>query len=109
MSSLNTSQAQNMFRIRQQHEEEQEGSNVAYEAAAIEVEVSHRLTDPFNERTYTEGAMHTQQKLLVSRDFWRSLTGVFEVLEGPVTQIDVERVGNVIRWSVLVKILIVPS
>ncbi len=109
MTALNTSQVQTMFRIRHQHEEEINASNTTWEVGAVAIKVMQRLSDPFDERAYTEAAMHTQQKLLQSREFWRGLTAVYDVLEGPAAEISVVRTGNVIRWSVLVKVLIVPT
>ncbi len=100
------------YQIRAQYQQGLDTGNVAYKAGAIELEMRHKLADGFDERTYTEGAMLTQQALLLSRAFWRSgnsgLTGIDQVVSGPEIEVDVTRVGRIIRWSVLVTFRITP-
>jgi len=109
MSAVAVGQAQTMYRIRHQYQTALEGSNVTWKQGFIEIEIAHRLSDAFNERAYTEAAMQTQQLTLLDRAFWRDLTGVYEVEEsdGPEVGLDVERAGNVIRWSVVCLVRIV--
>lgn len=111
MSASVAAQAQTMYRIRSQHQQAAEGSNTTYQSGAIEVVVSHRLSDPFDERAYTEGAMLTQQGTLLDRQFWRDLSGLFQVEDdgGPELEGNVERNGNIITWSVVVTFLITPA
>lgn len=110
MNASVASQSQTMYRIRSQYQQAEEGSNITWKAAAVEIEIAHRLSDVFNERAYTEGAMLTQQATLLDSSFWRALGGVYGLPTGggPNIELDVEIKGRVVRWSVLCTFLITP-
>ena len=89
------------YQLRVDHLTELEhGSNVAWQAATVNVAVHHQLSGA--ERTYTEGAMLIDQESLMSAAYWRAITGVYEVEEGPTLQDEAERTGNTVSYSMAV-------
>ena len=94
------------FQLRKDHLVKIEGSssNVAWEAATFTVTMHHELASPTAERTYTSGTMLTHQKSLANPAWWRAISGVYEVVEGPSLQSEAERVGNTISYSYAVSL-----
>lgn len=92
------------FQLRADHLTEIEGSssNVAWQAATINVVMHHELASPSAERTYTKGVMLTHQKSLMDPSWWRAITGVYGVEEGPTLQSEAERIGNTISYEMAV-------
>jgi len=92
------------YQVRVDHLTEIEGasSNVSWQAATVTVVVHHQLSGA--ERTYTEGAMLIDQESLMSAAYWRAITGVYGVEEGPTLQDESERVGNTISYSMAVSL-----
>jgi hypothetical protein len=82
-------------------------SNVNYALGNYVVTIAHRLSDATDEDTYLDGDMLADQTLLMARGFFRTVTGVRTVLEGPEPD-TVERVGNVIEYTVTVQLEIAP-
>lgn len=97
------------YRIRFQEQQGQRDSNQHIQHAAMELEISHHLTDRFDETAYIEGDMIAHQAELLDREWWRTLTSVRGVPEGPDLDGDVEREGNVISWVILVIVAIIPA
>ncbi len=97
-----------VYRIRFQEQLGQDDSNQHIQIAALELEVSHRLTDALDERAYTEGDMIAHQAALMDKTWWRDLASVRETVEGPELEGDVTREGNVISWVLLVIVAITP-
>ena len=92
------------FQLLKDHltEIEHGSSNVAWPAATITVTMHHQLSSSTNERAYTSSTMLTHQKSLMDPSWWRAISGVFEVREGPTLQSEAERVGNTISYSMAV-------
>jgi hypothetical protein len=89
------------YQLRKDHLTRIEGasSNVAYQAATFTVTIHHELASATAERTYTSGTMLTHQLSLANPAWWRAITGVYGVEEGPTLQSEAERVGNTISYS----------
>lgn len=81
-------------------------SNTNYPVGEYSIAVLHRLADPSDEETYREGAMATDQAVLMAPSFWR-VTGIKEVVEVPEMDRP-ERIGNIIEYTVSVQLAIVP-
>jgi hypothetical protein len=96
------------YRIRHQEQQTIRDSNQQIQSAALELEISHHLADRFDERAYTEGNMLAHMKELLDKEWWRTLAAVREITSAPEIEEDVERIGNVISWSVLVIVAITP-
>lgn len=96
-----------IYRLRHQEEQNARDSNQAIQGLSMELEISHNLADRFNERAYTEGDMLTHMASLLDKDFWR-VAAVREITGGPEMEINVAREGNIIYWSVVVIVAIVP-
>jgi len=94
------------FQLRKDYLTRIEGSssNIAYYAATLFVTIHHQLASATAERTYTSGAMLTHQKSLSDPAWWRAISGVFEVIEGPTLQSEAERNGNTISYSYAVSV-----
>jgi len=84
-------------------------SNVTYEVGRIQLIVNYHLAAWNAEDTYTHGDMLTWQSAVMDEDWWIAIAGIYDMEEGPELSTDVERVGNVIRWAVLVQFQIVPT
>lgn len=99
------------YQIVQQYEQRTTGrSNVQHEGGAIEIVIYHRLADPTDERAYTEGNMHTLQSAVLAFSWWEDLAAIQALIPGgePRIEQDVDRDGNVIKWSVLAAFQLVP-
>jgi hypothetical protein len=97
------------FQLRADHlTEVPDDANQVYESAEIVVVMVHELTTPSSERTYTKGNMLADQGNLNASSWWRAITGIHDVVEGPTRQSDAEREGNTITYSMAVSILITP-
>ena len=94
------------YQLRVDHLTELETGNaqVTYKAATVTVAMHHELASASAERTYTEGVMLTHQNSLMSPSWWRAISGVYEVVEGPTLQSEAERVGNTISYEMAVSI-----
>jgi len=94
------------FQLRKDYIRRIEGSssNVAYYAATLFVTIHHELSSASNERAYTSSAMLTQQLSLSDPAWWRAISGVFDVVEGPTLQSEAERNGNTISYSYAVSV-----
>lgn len=96
------------FRLRHQQEQAVSDSNQDIKQVSIEVEVIHRLLDRFDELAYVEGVMNNHMNQLLSPAWWRGISGVREVTSRPVNELDVSREGNIISYSVVVILAVVP-
>lgn len=68
---------------------------------AMRLTVARRLGAGEAERTYTMGAMLTNLSQLLTPDWWRTVTGVHDVVVAPAMDSDdLVRVGNVISYQV---------
>ena len=84
-------------------------SNVSRTVGHFAVTVSHKLSDATDEATYMTGSMVTDLAAITVRSFWRGVTGVIDVLEGPeVTLPERSRPGNVIEYTVTAQLSISP-
>jgi hypothetical protein len=90
------------YQLRVDHLTEIIRSNTSYQAATVTVVMHHELASPSAERTYTEGVMLTHQASLMDAAWWRAITGVYDVAEGPTLQSEAERAGNTISYSMAV-------
>lgn len=97
------------YRLRFQEQQGQDDSNQHIQYAALELEVSHHLSDRFDEVAYTEGDMLAHHEALLDKAWWRTLVSVREVPQGPDLELNVSREGNVMSWSILVIVAIVPA
>jgi len=61
-----------------------------------------------SERAWTEGNMDTLMQTLASPTWWRSLSGVWSVVDGQqgITIIEPEREGNVITFGVRARLIV---
>jgi hypothetical protein len=82
-------------------------SNTNYILGNYVITIAHRLTDGTDEDTYMDGNMLSDQALLMDKDFFRTLSGIKDVVAGPEPD-EVSRTGNVIEYTVTVQLLIVP-
>jgi hypothetical protein len=103
-----------VYQIRHQHQQEVIRSNVNYQTAAIEIRIMHHLLDAeaATERTYTRGAMIKAQEALLDRNWWNAASaGIYQLVPNsrPELEQDVTRQGNVVSWSVLSQIEIIPE
>ena len=84
-------------------------SNVSRVVASYDIKMLHRLSDPTDEATYLNGNALTDQAVLMVPSFFRTVTGVKEVIDGPeLTKPTRDRPGNVIEYTVTVQLSIVP-
>ena len=77
-------------------------TNTVIERGSIEILAYHKLAEATGERTYTEGAMRTEQASLMSKFWWSSNVAGARSWDRPDLQTDVGREGNVILWGVLI-------
>jgi hypothetical protein len=82
-------------------------SNTNYILGTYVITIAHRLTDGTDEDTYLDGSLATDQAALMARSFFRALSGVRAIEEGPTPE-SISRVGNVIEYTVTVQLVIVP-
>ena len=80
-------------------------AQISYALGNYVITIAHRLTTATDEDTYLDGDMLADQALLMVRSFFRDISGVYEVIEGPEPD-TVERVGNVIEYTVTVQVAI---
>ena len=73
-------------------------SNFTYPNARAQVLVHYAL--PGAERTYTEGVMQSQLASLISLAWWRALASVHDMSLEDAPQVEIERVGKVITYTV---------
>lgn len=83
-------------------------SNLAYAVAQIRLWMVHRLADPLDEAAYLEGAMQTDQALVMDRRFW-AIAEAYDVLDELEMQIRPQRIGNVIEYAIDGQLRYVPS
>lgn len=95
-------------RIRHQNEQHMRDSNQTIEAVSVELEVSHYLTDRYDERAYTRGDMLSHHTALMDPEFWRDITEVRELASPPVMSEDVNREGNVVSYVITTTVAIKP-
>lgn len=82
-------------------------SNVSRAVAGVELELKHRLADPYNERAWTESGLLTLLASLNDPAWWRSaIASAFDVLEAPA--VTTERSVNVVRSVVTVRLSVRP-
>lgn len=81
-------------------------SNVTYQRAQVQISVHYAL--PGSERTYTEGAMQTHHASLLSLAWWRAIASVHEILIDDAPQVEIERVGKVITYTVTATVTLDP-
>ena len=98
---------QTRYRMKFQEQQSVRDSNSQIQTVAMELIVGHHLASRYNERAYTEANMLTQMASLMDKDWWR-VASVREVTDAPQLEQNVERVGNIISWSVLVNVAITP-
>jgi hypothetical protein len=103
-----------VYQLRAQHELETIRSNVSYQTAAVEVVMIHHMnnSEHLSERLYTHGEMLLDQAELLDRNWWDTIDGVFQLEPDngrPEVEQNVERIGNVIHYSILVQFEIVPD
>jgi hypothetical protein len=82
-------------------------SNVNYALGNYVITIAHRLSDGTDEDTYLDGDMLTDQASLMTRSFFRAVTGVYDITEGPNPE-TIERVGNVIEYTVTAQLAVAP-
>lgn len=92
------------YQLRVDHLTEIPRSNTNLQAASVNVTVHHQLASATAERTYTEGAMLIDQESLMQASYWRAISGVHDVEEGPTLQSESARVGNTISYSMAVTV-----
>ena len=83
-------------------------SNQSYDVARYRVEVLHKLSSRTAavEETYLATSTADQKALMVLT-FWRGLTGVHELIDGPALE-EPERVGMVMEYNVTATVSLVP-
>lgn len=96
-----------VYRLRHQQEQSVNDSNQEIQGVSLEIEISHHLANRYNERAYTEGDMLATMASIFTKSFWR-VAAVREIISAPVEGIDVAREGNIIHWSVVVIVALVP-
>lgn len=82
-------------------------SNQPYLIGEFTVWMLYSLGSPTNEANYLDGDALDDQAVLMARSFWRNITGVYELIDGPELQRP-ERIGNVILYSVSAQLAIAP-
>lgn len=95
------------YQLQFQEQQSVRDSNSHIQTCAIELIVSHHLAARYSERAYTESNMLTEMASLLDADWWR-VASVREVVNAPQLEQNVEREGNIITWSVLVNVAIIP-
>jgi hypothetical protein len=103
-----------VYQLRAQHQLETIGSNEPYQTAAVEVVMIHHMnnSEHLSERLYTHGEMLLDQAELLDRNWWDTIAGIRQLqpdIGRPELEQNVERIGNVIHYSVLVQFEIVPD
>lgn len=84
-------------------------SNVVREVGAFVITVIHYLSDATDEAAYIAGDMISDQKELSDLAFYRTLSGVYDVLEAPeIGEPERIDVSNVVEYSVAVQLIIAP-
>jgi len=82
-------------------------SNHNFVIASIDIEMVHMLSDPTDEDTYLNGDALTDQAVLMDSEFFRTVTGVIEIIDEPeLTKPTRELPGNVIEYTVTVQVAI---
>ena len=110
LESIASGATKYQLRVWHASKDDQFSSNVNYDVAAIEVAIHHYLASATAERTYTEGAMLTEQDSLLAKSFWTDLDAVFGVDDQllPGTTESPERVGNVISYTIALEVRVQP-
>jgi hypothetical protein len=80
---------------------------VRHVVAEFVIVVAHRFTDPLLEVVYTTDDMLDDMEQLLDPDFYRTLTGVSDVVGIPEITVDPELVGHVLQYEVTVQVAII--
>jgi hypothetical protein len=83
-------------------------SNVAYRVCDALVWFHHHLTDPTDERAYTQGLAWTLQDAITPSAWWTALASVFDLADGPELVEDVSREGDVISFALAARVRLAP-
>ncbi len=82
-------------------------SNTNYLVGSFDVVILHYLTNDADEDVYLTGDALTDQGVLMDPEFFRSVAGVNEVIDGPELERPV-RIGNIIEYAVTVQLAVNP-
>lgn len=82
-------------------------SNVTYDVGGYEITIHHRLVTPTNE-AYARGTMLTDQNTLTDPVWWRAISGVNSIVDGPELVDEPARIGNVISYTVAAQVRVTP-
>lgn len=82
-------------------------SNNTRQVLSYQISMIHNLSDPTNEGTYLLGDALSDQGILGAKSFWRTISGVHELLDGPEFTLP-ERIGNVIEYTISIQLSIDP-
>lgn len=83
-------------------------SSAVAEVAYVLLDIVHTLASGTDEAAYNEGAKLTDQASLLSRAFWEDMAAVLYAQARPEVIESSERIGNVIRYTVAVRLVLVP-
>lgn len=82
-------------------------SNTSRLVAEYDIKMLHLLSDATDDATYLDGNALTDQAALMVRSFYRTVSGVYEVVDGPeMTKPKRPRPGNVIEYTITVQLSI---
>ena len=109
--SLRAGEVRYQLHVDQRTADEETSANTSFPVADLRLTVHHMLTDPQNERAYTEGLMRAHQALFADPKWWQSTV---KYVYGPDRERTLEiedswsRNGNVISYTINVGLLINP-
>ncbi len=86
----------------------QRSSNISYSVSGVELHIVRYLADSDDEAAYTLTTLLSDQDILMDESWWRTITGVHEIVESPTLETQ-EREGNVIRYVILLAHSIIPD
>ena len=84
--------------------EAESDSNIQQLALGQSYEVAHKLADPFDESSYRPSPIDEDLAVLMDKWWWKAIDGVIE--PGLPERGDIERIGNVIVYTVEVRLAI---
>ena len=85
-------------------------SNINYTVVTYSFDIIFHLLTPSLGGVYLDGKALLDQAVLTKLSFWRTIAGVYEVIEGgePEIELPPDRVGNVISYSISVTVALEP-
>ena len=81
-------------------------SNVTYVQVLVVAKLHHRLSDPTDERAWSNGAMSTDLAAITVRSFWEAAAAAHELVDA--IEVENDRVGNIVSTTVSLVLTVTP-